>query len=175
MGNFFNELQTVFGTRSASPCLVTSDATLRYADLDDRVARFATVLARQGAGPGTTLLALTHKSADAIILYLACLRCGCVYLPVNPKYTAPEVAAIAQDAAPELLVRDPGLAAAGAAVAAARPAIGELTLDVEGGGSLARAAERVRHPAAPAARDPDDIAALLCTPRARPDIRKVSP
>ncbi|MCU1379871.1 MAG: malonyl-CoA synthase [Acidimicrobiales bacterium] len=58
-----------------------------------------------------------EKSPDAVLLYLACVRVGAALLPMNPAYTADEVAHLVADAEPALHLDDAGLAAlvAGAA------------------------------------------------------------
>ena len=48
-----------------------------------------------------------EKSPAALILYLACLRAGFVYLPLNTGYTPAELAYFVQDAQPRLFVCSP--------------------------------------------------------------------
>ncbi len=55
-------------------------------------ARFAQVLARHGVKPGDRVAVQVEKSPEALILYLACLRLGAIYLPLNTDYTANELA-----------------------------------------------------------------------------------
>ena len=84
-----------------------------------------------GVGPGDRVAVCVHKSPEALLLYLACLRTGAVFLPLNPAHTEPEVGHVLADAAPELAVVDPArlraFRAAGVAVE---------TLDGGGGGSF---------------------------------------
>ena len=56
---------------------------------------------------GDRVLVQVNKSAGAVVLYLACLRIGAVYVPLNDDYTAAEVAYFLSDSAPDLFVCRP--------------------------------------------------------------------
>jgi malonyl-CoA/methylmalonyl-CoA synthetase len=110
---------------------------LRYDALDRAVAGRAAALVRLGARPGDRILVQTEKSVEGALLYLASLRAGLVYVPLNPAYTPAEVAWFVEDAEPALIVDDQRLA--------------EL------------AAEAGDEPFDTVARGPDDLAAILYT------------
>jgi malonyl-CoA/methylmalonyl-CoA synthetase len=97
-------------------------------------ARFAHVLVRHGVVPGDRVAVQVEKSPQALFLYLACLRAGAVYLPLNTGYTASELAYFVGDAEPRLFVcaeKDREK------IAAALPGIDLLTLGDDGAsGSL---------------------------------------
>ncbi|MGH6900867.1 MAG: malonate--CoA ligase [Geminicoccaceae bacterium] len=135
---------------------------LTYADLDERCARLAGRLARLGVGRGDRVAAQIEKSVANALLYLACLRRGAVYLPLNTAYTQGELDYFFGDAAPALIVCDRARRAAILArggAGAARVA----TLDQDGRGDLVEGLERevARLEIAPVAAD--DLAALLYT------------
>jgi malonyl-CoA/methylmalonyl-CoA synthetase len=89
--------------------LVAPDGkTVSYADMLTRSAQFANCLAVHGVRPGDRVAVQVEKSAYALLLYLACLRVGGVYLPLNPAYTLAEVAYFLADAEPALVVVAPG-------------------------------------------------------------------
>jgi len=67
-------------------------------------AQLAHVLAAHGVKPGDRVAVQAEKSATALILYLACLRAGAVYLPLNTGYTPSELAYFVRDAEPRLFV-----------------------------------------------------------------------
>ena len=67
-------------------------------------AQLAHVLAAHGVKPGDRVAVQVEKSATALILYLACLRIGAVYLPLNTGYTPSELAYFVQDAEARLFV-----------------------------------------------------------------------
>src|SRR5690625_6833805 len=70
------------------------------------------------------------------MLYLACLRAGYVYLPLNTAYQRNEVAYFLGDAAPELLVCVPAFLSTLKEVAAECGTEHVLTLDAQGQVSL---------------------------------------
>jgi malonyl-CoA/methylmalonyl-CoA synthetase len=135
---------------------------LSYADLDARCARLAGRLARLGVGPGDRVAAQIEKSVTNALLYLACLRLGAVYLPLNTAYTEGELDYFFGDAEPALIVCDPTRRTAIAALRGASDAR-LATLDHQGGGDLTDGldAEPPHGAIAPVAGD--DLAALLYT------------
>ena len=80
---------------------------LTFDDLVARSAQFAGALASSGIKPGYRVAVQVEKSVEALVLYLACLRCGAVYVPLNPAYTWHELAYFISDAEPALLVATP--------------------------------------------------------------------
>lgn len=99
------------GARSSRRCLLLDDgSTWTYADLDDRSAALAGALHRRGVQPEDRVVVQVGKSADAVALYLACLRRGIVPVPLNTAYTPAEVAGLVDDARPTLVVDDEVLA-----------------------------------------------------------------
>jgi len=80
---------------------------LSYGEMDQLSARFAALLKNRGLVRGDRLLVQVEKSMSAVCLYLACLRIGAVYLPLNTAYTVKEVSYFIDNARPALLVLDP--------------------------------------------------------------------
>lgn len=78
-----------------------------YQDLLEVSARFANLLLSRGIEPGDRVAVQVPKSIEAIMLYLATVRAGAVFLPLNNAYTANEVAYFLEDASPRLFVCDP--------------------------------------------------------------------
>jgi malonyl-CoA/methylmalonyl-CoA synthetase len=116
-----------------------------YADLLDDSGRIANALSALALTKGDRLLVQVEKCPDVLTLYLACLRSGVIFLPVNPGYTLAETAHFLTDAQPALAVVEPDRAAA---------------IAESGTRALARSA-----PAAftDPAHAPDDLAAILYT------------
>ncbi|PWC40032.1 AMP-binding protein [Azospirillum sp. TSO35-2] len=86
---------------------LASGERLTYAELDRRVDRcVAWLLGRIGAEPGQRVAWLGRNSIDEVIASLACGRAGAVFVPLNWRLTAPEVAALLADSTPSLLVHD---------------------------------------------------------------------
>jgi len=135
---------------------------IRYADLARRSAQMAQALVAMGVTPGARVAAQIEKSVDGIVLYLATVRAGAVFLPLNTGYTPSEIGYFLGDAEPAIFVCDPAQAAALADVAAQAGAR-LVTLDAQGRGTLAEAASEASGDFATVARGADDLAALLYT------------
>ncbi len=146
-----------------APLLETPDGK-RYAwgDLDRLTGQLANALQDQGVAPGDRVAVQVEKSPEAVFLYLACLRAGAVYLPLNTGYTLAELDYFFADAEPAVIVCDPERAAA---IAGLERAVGArvLTLDGAGQGSLTEAAAPTPVAFETVARSPDDLAAILYT------------
>ncbi|CAO3431321.1 malonate--CoA ligase [Azospirillum doebereinerae] len=148
-------------TDPARIAIETADGgRLSYGDLRAATGRMANVLAAEGARPGDRVAVQVEKSVEALVLYLACLRAGVVYLPLNTAYTPAELAYFVGDAEPALIVCDPARLDATIALAGGAPV---RTLDAQGRGSLTDAAAGQPDDFATVARGPDDLAAILYT------------
>ena len=131
-----------------------------YGDMLADAGRLAGRLIERGVRPGDRVAAQTEKSVEALMLYLACLRAGAVYLPLNPAYTLSELDYFVGDAEPRLLVVAPEKAA-GANAVADRHGARLDTLDVHGGGSLLDGLDGSASDFRDVARGADDLAAIL--------------
>ncbi|MGB3554428.1 MAG: malonyl-CoA synthase, partial [Jannaschia sp.] len=116
----------------------------------------------RGLGKGDRLAMQAAKSPEALALYLGCVRAGVILLPLNTAYTPDEMTYFIEDAAPKLVVMDPG--AEGALTSAAQAVgAGMLTLDADGDGTLTEALTGVSEVAEPTPCNGDDLACLLYT------------
>src|SRR6201986_1750325 len=107
---------------------------ISYGDLIARAGQTANVLVANGVKPGDRVAAQTEKSVAGLVLYLATVRAGAVYLPLNTAYTLNELDYFITDAEPSLVVCDPSKAEGIAAIAAKVGAEVE-TLDATGKGT----------------------------------------
>ena len=139
-----------------------SGAALTYAELAAISGRFAGFLARIGVGPNHRVAAKVEKSVEAIALYLATLRAGAVYLPLNTAYTPAETEYFIRDAQPTLIVCDPREEPDLRAIAAKAGGRVE-TLDHRGKGSFVDAAATFPADFDTMPRAKDDLAAILYT------------
>jgi malonyl-CoA/methylmalonyl-CoA synthetase len=80
---------------------------LTYEALRHQTGRFASALKARGVVPGDRVAVQVDKSADAVLLYIACLRMGAVFVPINVANTANEVDYFLRDARPRLAVIRP--------------------------------------------------------------------
>ena len=138
---------------------------LTYGGLYALTARLARVLVAAGVAPGDRVASNVDKSPEALALYLAVVRAGGVYLPLNTAYTAAELAYFLGDAAPAVFVTDPARAdEATALTAAAGRSCAVETLGADGrSGSLLQRAAGLADAFDTVPRGPDDLAAILYT------------
>lgn len=134
--------------------------TLTYGDLDRAVARYANALTSLGVKPGDRVGAQVEKSVANVVLYLATIRAGAVFLPLNTAYTPAEMAYFIGDAEPALIVCDPSATATLAPIANAARIV---TLDASGEGGLADLAAGCSDRFDAVARAATDLAAICYT------------
>lgn len=79
---------------------------LTYAALEVMAARYANALQQYGLQKGDRLMAQTEKSHFAMVLYLATIRLGAIYVPINIAYTPAEASYFVSDATPKIFVCD---------------------------------------------------------------------
>jgi malonyl-CoA/methylmalonyl-CoA synthetase len=133
-----------------------------YDDMLNESARLAATLERLGVRPGDRVAVQVDKSVEALMLYIACIRAGAVYLPLNTAYTLTEIEYFVGDAEPRLIVCNPRNRPGIAEIAAASSASVE-TLDEAGEGSLMERARSEPADYHDVQRAPDDLAAILYT------------
>ncbi len=135
---------------------------ISYADLIAQSGRVANLIVSRGVKPGDRVAAQTEKSVEALVLYLATVRAGAVFLPLNTAYTLTELEYFIGDAEPSLVVCDPSKAD-GIEKLAAKVGAKVETLDADGKGSLSDGAANTSAEFATVARAGDDLAAILYT------------
>jgi malonyl-CoA/methylmalonyl-CoA synthetase len=109
---------------------------LSYAALRDQTTRFASALAARGVIPGDRVAVQIDKSVDAVLLYIACLRMGAVFVPINVANTANEVDYFLSDSQPRVAVIRPADRAVLEPLADRAHVQHVETLGVDGDGSL---------------------------------------
>ncbi len=162
--NLYARIDQVAEQAGDRPAMLLSDRSVSYADLRASVARLAGRLIRLGGQPGDRLLAQVEKSPEAVMLYLACLSAGLVYVPLNTAYTAHELDYFIGDAEPRFVVCDPARHDALDAICRQHDVSALLTLDASGtGGTLVEGLDTEAPQDAVASRGSDDLAAILYT------------
>ncbi|HUF20520.1 MAG TPA: malonyl-CoA synthase [Burkholderiales bacterium] len=161
--NLYALIETSAAARADAIALETdAGETISYEALHEQAARYATFLIGRGLVPGERVAVHADKSAQALCLYLGCLRAGLVYLPLNTAYQRGELEYFLGDAEPRIIVCGP----------AAAPLFEELaggtgaevwTLDEHGVGSLASAAAKLPSDFATAHMRADDLAVIVYT------------
>src|SRR5690606_25694248 len=89
--NLYAVLAAGFPEDRGGVAIETPDRHYSWDDIDRGSARIANLL-RSLAAPGARVAVQVHKSPEALMLYLAALRAGLVYLPLNTAYHESEVA-----------------------------------------------------------------------------------
>lgn len=138
-----------------------SGLALTYRALDARVNKMAAALERmlgKAAVAGARVATLARNSSDLVCLYLACLRTRAIYAPLNWRLTGAELAVLACDLAPSMLMYDAEFEGAASAIAAVAPSAVCLRSGEELEAAAAKDAAFVPHP-----RSWQDVTTLLCT------------
>jgi malonyl-CoA/methylmalonyl-CoA synthetase len=166
--NLFSALREAFPQDLDITAIETADgpgAPLFYTwrDIEHATAKLANLLASLELPAGARVAVQTEKSVEALMLYLAVLRAGFVYLPLNTAYQSSEIEYFVGNAEPSVVVcsgKNFGWVSKIAFKAGTKHV---FTLNDDRSGSLLEraAAHSDRHE--PARRSADDLAAILYT------------
>ena len=129
-----------------------------YAELVELSGRFANLLQVSGVVAGDRIAVQVQKSVEAIALYLAAVRAGAVFLPLNTAYTRAEVGYFLDDAEPAVFVCDSSRESEFAGIGARL-----YSLDGDGSGSFTAAAQSQPVAFDNCVRSADDLVAILYT------------
>ncbi len=135
---------------------------MSYGELVAETARYANALATIGIRPGDRVAVQMEKSPAVIFIYLACVRSGAVFLPLNPGYTLNELDYFISDSGASLVVCDPE-AQLGLTRIAERHGAKLETHGSDASGSLYEKASPAASDFADVQRGADDLAAILYT------------
>ena len=137
--------------------------TVSYGDLLNRTAALAGLLVAWGVKPGDRVAFQIDKSVEGLLVYLATVRAGGVFLPLNPAYTPAEVRYFLADATPALFVCRPADEAAMRALGAELGVPRVETLGTAQDGTLIAPWQASPADFADVPRAGDDLAAILYT------------
>ncbi|MFJ0650009.1 malonyl-CoA synthase [Bordetella bronchiseptica] len=139
--------------------------TLRYTwnDIDRASACLANLLASLKLPAGARVAVQVEKSPEALLLYLATLRAGLVYLPLNTAYREAEIEYFLGNAEPAVVVCTSANAGWVRRAAAKAGSAHVYTLDEDRTGTLLQAAAAMPQRFRTVARKADDLAAILYT------------
>ena len=166
--NLFAALRAAFPADLDSIAIETADgpgAPLFYTwrDLERATAMIASLLASLQLPAGARVAVQTEKSVEALMLYLAVLRAGYVYLPLNTAYQAAEIEYFVGNAEPSVVVcsgRNFGWVSKIAFQAGTKHV---FTLNDDRTGTLLDRAAHHSDVHVPAQKSADDLAAILYT------------
>lgn len=162
--NLFETFAAKMRERTDADFITTRDGRrYSYTDALNQSAQLAGALTELGVKQGDRVAVQVDKSPEAILLYLACLRIGGVYLPLNTGYTGDEIRYFLKDAEPALFVCRPKIADEARALAIETGCPAVATLGKSADGSLINAAHKATPREDIVALGERDLAAILYT------------
>ena len=164
--NLFAALRGGFPADLEACAIETADGeALRYSwrDLELATAKMANLLESLDLPAGSRIAVQTEKSVEALMLYLAVLRAGLVYLPLNTAYQAGEVEYFIANAEPAVVVCSGRNFGWFSKLAFKAGTAHVFTLNADRSGSLLQRASNHSDQHATAVKQRDDLAAILYT------------
>ena len=166
--NLFAALRAAFPSDLDAIAVETVEADgpgLRYSwrDLDRATAMMANLLASLALPEGSRIAVQVEKSVEAMVLYLASLRAGYVFLPLNTAYMSAEIEYFIGNAEPAVVVCSPKNFGWVSKIAFSAGTQHVFTLGDDRSGSLLERAAHCSDQHAPAVKKTDDLAAILYT------------
>jgi len=139
--------------------LVDGERRLTWAELDAQVDAMASGLVQRGLRSGERVALLSGNSIEFVVAYFAILRAGLVAVPLNPAYTAPEVAVLLKDSGASLLFTSTNAAPVAREAAEAVTACEVVTIGSDAWDAMLRVDAVLAEVTSP----PDAMALLLFT------------
>jgi malonyl-CoA/methylmalonyl-CoA synthetase len=162
--NLFAALRAAFPT-DLNAIAVETDEGLLYSwrDVDRATAMLANLLASLKLPEGSRIAVQVEKSVEAMLLYLATLRAGYVFLPLNTAYQKAEIEYFIGNAEPAVVVCSPRNFGWVSKIAFTGGTRHVFTLGDDRTGSLLERAAHCSDRHEIAQRKADDLAAILYT------------
>jgi malonyl-CoA/methylmalonyl-CoA synthetase len=165
--NLFSALRAAFPADLSATAITTCDTStaLHYswADIEHGTAMLANLLDALALPAQSRIAVQTEKSVEALMLYLAVLRAGHVYLPLNTAYQASEVEYFIGNATPAAVVCSGKNFGWVSKIAFQAGTTRVFTLNEDRTGTLLDRAAFQPRTHTPAQRGPNDLAAVLYT------------
>ena len=162
--NLFAALREAFPS-DLDAVAVETEAGLAYSwrDLERATAMLANLLDSLQLPAGSRIAVQVEKSVEAMLLYLATLRAGHVFLPLNTAYRSAEIAYFIGNAEPAVVVCSSANFPWISQLAFRAGTRSVFTLNDDRTGSLLERAAHCSDRHRPAVRSADDLAAILYT------------
>jgi len=161
--NFFQLLRQQFPQALEAPAVWAGDLTYTWRDLDEATAMLANFLDSLGIEKGSRIAVQVDKSVEAMMLYLATLRAGYVFLPLNTAYQSSEIEYFIDNAQPAVVVCSPKNFGWVSQIAFKAGVASVFTLGDQRNGSLLDRAAHHSVVHTPAEVSPDDLAVIIYT------------
>lgn len=94
----------VADVRGDAPAIICGDESLSYWEVNQRAENIASQLRKTGAQRGEVVAFALPRGSQAICSMLAILKCGCAYLPLDPKLPKARVDDLVRIARPSVLL-----------------------------------------------------------------------
>src|SRR5580692_7761809 len=95
-----------FKGRRDAVALEFRDRTYTFGELDSRSNRLAQLFRKKDLATGDRLCVYLVNSVEMIDIYLACVKLGVIFVPINILYRDREISHILSDAEPQALISD---------------------------------------------------------------------
>ncbi len=105
--NIYELFRSRFPADTEAVFLEHERGSLLYGQIQNETGQLTALLRQLGVKKGDRIIVQVDKSAEAVLLYLACLRAGAIFIPLNTAYTAQEIRYFMEDANPHLIVCRP--------------------------------------------------------------------
>jgi malonyl-CoA/methylmalonyl-CoA synthetase len=105
--NIFQLFRSRFPADAEAVFLEHERGNLLYSQIESETGQLTGLLKQLGVKKGDRVIVQVEKSSEAVLVYLACLRAGAIFIPLNTAYTALEVRYFIEDAKPHLIVCRP--------------------------------------------------------------------
>ncbi|MDT7834382.1 malonate--CoA ligase [Aquabacterium sp. OR-4] len=166
--NLFSALRAAFPADLDRPAIEVLDgpcagSLYSWRDLDRATAMMANLIDSLGLPPASRIAVQTEKSVEALVLYLAVLRAGHVFLPLNTAYQEAEIGYFIGNAEPAVVVCAPKNFTWVSRIAFASGTAHVFTLGDDRSGSLLERAAHHGDQHTPAVKPADALAAILYT------------
>ena len=162
--NLYALFESRFPDDRTACCIETHNGRYySWNDLDRASAKIANLLSNLRLPQGARIAVQVEKSPEALMLYLATLRAGYVYLPLNTAYRAAEVAYFIGDAEPAVVICTPQNFGWVSQIAFGSGTSHVFTLGDDRTGSLLVRATHQSSRFETVEKNPDDLAAILYT------------
>ena len=162
--NLYALLEKGFPKNREDCALETSEGLFyKWRDIDRAAAMMANLLKSLNLPSGSRVAVQVEKSPEALFLYLATLRAGFVYLPLNTAYQESEIQYFIENAEPAVVVCSPKNFSWVSKIAFKAGTKNVFTLDENRTGSLLERAAHCSDQFNTVTRTNDDLAAILYT------------
>lgn len=160
--NLFSHFDASLKKTDNKPILILDNGTTYdYEVIKGKSAQIASLLINLKVSPGERISIQIEKSPESLFLYLACLRAGLIYHPLNPGYTESELEFFISDAEPTVIICDPKNLSVFEKLAKKNNINHVFTLDQDGQGTLTKSSESEKKIFQNYITPKDHVAALL--------------